>query len=119
MKRGGQLRPVSLKRLREKPARDAVIEEVVFRDGPGCYAFRQINARYQVAVQLGWPLTCWHPTSGRLDAHEIVPRSTWPGGHLVASNVRMVCRRHHEWIDRHLITAATLGLHGYSWERDG
>lgn len=112
------LRQVSSKRRAEKAAREAVIAGVIFRDGPGCYAFVQINARRQAAIEHGWPLECWHPNRERLDAHEIIPRSAWPGGHLVLSNVRMVCRRHHEWIDHHLITAATLGLHGYSWERE-
>jgi hypothetical protein len=123
MKRGGYLhrrtplRRVSPRRLSEKAARAAVIEAVLLRDGPGCYAFRQISYRHETAVACGWPLTCAHPNGKQLDAHEVIPRSVWPGGHLVISNVRMVCRRHHEWIDAHEITASTLGLHGFSWER--
>lgn len=124
MKRGGPLRrrtplrQVSLKRIGERPQRQAVIREVMFRDGPGCYASKVILARMEAALEHGWPTTCWHPPGETLlDAHEVIQRSVRPGGHLEADNVRMVCRRHHEWIDAHQVTAATLGLHGYSYDR--
>ncbi len=127
MKRGGwlrrltpleartRLRPVSVKRLRERPIRATVRSLVIERDGSGCYAGQVINRRRATAITSGWPMTC----AGILDVHEVIPRSAWPGGHLVVSNCRLVCRKHHDWIDAHEITAATLGLHGYSWERPG
>lgn len=123
MKRGGPLRrrtplrQVSRKRRDEKSARDAVRAEVTARDGAGCHALRVLDNRRAAAAQHHWPLTCWHPSGLDLDLHERIPRSAWPGGQLVASNVMLVCRRHHEWIDAHETTAATLGLHGYSWDR--
>lgn len=127
MKRGGwlrrltplqtrtRLRPVSAKRLREAPTRASVCRQVDARDGLGCYAGMVINRRRATAIASGWPTTC----AGKIDHHEVIPRSAWPGSHLVVSNVRRVCRKHHDWIDAHEITAATLGLHGYSWERPG
>jgi hypothetical protein len=54
---------------------------------------------------------------GRLDPHEVIPRSAWPGGKLVLDNVLIVCRMHHDWIGDHPVAAQSLGLHGFSWER--
>jgi hypothetical protein len=119
MKRGGYLarrtpmRRISVKRRREESKRAAACREVDERDGLGCYAFLVINKRRATAIAHGWPITC----AGTVDHHEVIPRSAWPGGHLIASNIRRVCRRHHDWIDAHEITAATLGLHGYSHQR--
>jgi hypothetical protein len=115
LKRGGPLRVMSLKRLRERPQREAVIAEVIARDGPGCYAQRVLVARLDAALENGWPLTCAHPPGKRYDAHEIQTRARRPGAHLDASNVRLVCRKHHDWIDTHQITATTLGLLRPSW----
>lgn len=55
--------------------------------------------------------------SVELDVHEIIPRSAWPDGELVADNCVLVCRSHHIWIDYHPEPAHAMGLHGYSWER--
>lgn len=112
MKRGGPLRRVSQKRLDEHAQRLAVIEEVRERDGNRCYAEKVISRYPAVAADRDWPRFC----GGRLDAHEIIQRSVRPGGHLEPANVRLVCRIHHEWIDRFQITAKTLGLSANSWE---
>lgn len=55
--------------------------------------------------------------AGELDVHEVIPRSAWPGGHLVLSNVKVCCRAHHRYIGEHQNEAHALGLHGWSWER--
>lgn len=54
---------------------------------------------------------------GPLDVHEIIPRSAWPGGQYVLTNVLLVCRRHHDWIGNFPEAAHEIGLHGFSWER--
>jgi hypothetical protein len=105
------VRTQSRKRRGEARLRQAVLEAVVLRDGEGCYASAVIRRRYHDGC--GWPLTC----AGELDGHEIIPRSRWPGGHLVASNIRMCCRRHHDFVHAHPVTATTLGLLAPSWER--
>lgn len=91
----------STKRKGERLARAEVVLAARRRDG-GC-----------VARTLVPDVEC----RGGLDGHERIPRSAWPGGHLVLSNVVTVCRGHHRWIDGHEIEAHALGLHGYSWER--
>lgn len=53
-----------------------------------------------------------------LDAHEIIPRSAWPGGWLEPSNVILACRPgHHDWIGDWPEAAHFVGLHGFSYER--
>lgn len=79
------------------------MELVRARDGDRCSA----------AAVVFW-LPCW----GVLDPHEVVPRSTRPGGHLDPGNVRLVCRGHHEWITDNPLLASSVGLHGWSWETD-
>jgi hypothetical protein len=122
MKRTGRLprrtplRPVSARRLSERASRQAVIDQVIARDGPGCYVLKVLERRRNVAYDYGWPLNCQHPPGRQLDAHEIIQRSVRPGGHLEVANVRMVCRRHHDWIDAHQQTAKTLGLLAMSWD---
>lgn len=98
----------SQKRIDEAPEREAVLAAVVERDGGGCFAHDLVPA-----LRCGSP---WHdrPT---LEGHEVIPRSVWPGGHLVAENVRMVCQNHHDWIGDEPDLAHDVGLHGYSWER--
>lgn len=91
----------SAKRRREAIPRAEVSVQARERDG-GCVARGLIPD---------------HECAGPLDAHERIPRSAWPGGHLVLSNVLTVCRRAHDWIDAHERDAWHLGLHGYSWER--
>lgn len=59
------------------------------------------------------------PCRGRLDPHEIIPRSAWAAGYLVLDNVITVCEHAHRWIDAHPHGAHALGLHGWSWERPG
>jgi len=54
---------------------------------------------------------------GRLDPHEIIPRSAWSEGIYDADNIACICRAHHHWIDNYPNAAHALGLHGYSHER--
>lgn len=93
--------------MAEAPERQAVLDAVAERDGRGCYA-----ADLVTVVRCGTM-----PGRAPLEGHEVIPRSAWPGGHLVAENVRLVCPVHHDWIGDHEREARTLGLHGYSWER--
>ena len=89
------------KRKAERPERARVRAAATARDG-GCVGMR---------------LHIDHDCGGPLDAHEVIPRSAWPKGHLVLDNVVMVCRGLHRMIDADPTLAAKWGLHGYSWER--
>ncbi len=87
------LRPQSKKRRREASARARIRVEALERDG-GC-------------VLRAHP---GHVCRGPLDAHEVVPRSRWVGGHLVLSNVQTLCRQAHTWVHDHPNEARALGL---------
>lgn len=91
----------SQKRRREELARAEVAVAARARDG-GCVARGLVPD---------------HVCAGPLDPHEVIPRSAWPGGHLVLDNVRTLCRAAHEWVHANERAAHRLGLHGYSWER--
>lgn len=93
---------ISDRALAQLPERARVVDAAWERDRGQCQAERLVP-----------DCRC----GGKLDPHEIIPRSAWPGGELVVDNVVMVCRRHHEWIGDHPVEAHRLGLHGYSWER--
>lgn len=99
---------MSTKRLGERAARQAAVLEVIARDGWRCFAVGLLEHRCS-----------FDPRRGGIDAHEVIPRSTWPGGHLAASNIRLVCRVAHEWIGANPAKAHDLGLHGWSWDRPG
>lgn len=103
--RSGRLPAMSSKRMGERDARRAAVAEVARRDGLRCAAVGLLEHR------------CTEQGGHGLDAHEVIPRSTWPGGHLVASNIRLVCRTAHEWIGANPAKAHDLGLHGWSYER--
>lgn len=92
----------SAKRISQKELRDRICELALRRAGYRCEA-----------VELVPHITC----DGRLDVHEVIPRSAWPGGHLVLSNTKALCRAHHTWVGEHQEAAHDLGLHGWSWER--
>lgn len=113
LKRGGRLAPMSPKRRSEARQRREVLIEVARRDGERCWAQVAIAARPDVARHRDWPITC----AGPVDGHEVQTRARRPGGHLDPTNIRLVCRRHHEWIDTHQVTALTLGLLSNSWDR--
>jgi len=105
LKRRTRLRPMSERRKAELSDRRVVVAEVRARD-------RDCQARYI------WPeVVC----RGPLDVHERIPRSAWRGGWLVVGNCLLLCRAHHDEIDRNdetLRRAVSLGLHGYSWEAE-
>lgn len=90
----------SARRKSEVGTRRKVKARVLARDG-GCVGRLRVPA-----------VGCWGP----LDCHEIVPRSVWPGGHLVDANCVTLCRSHHEWVGANLIAADAVGLHGQSWD---
>lgn len=74
-----------------------------------------VHARDHVCQAIG--VIPHHTCAGPLDVDEIIPRSAWPGGHLVGDNCQLLCRRAHDWKGDHPADAHALGLHGYSWER--
>lgn len=101
-RRRGPLPPRSAKRIDEDDERWVVIAEVTRRDGGRC------QARVLVpSVRCG----------GQHDVHELIPRSAWPGGHLIAENCILICRAHHRWVDGNPDAAHAVGLHSYSWAR--
>ena len=102
LRRTGQLPATSKKRRAALPNRAACRETVLIRDSYRCQA-----------ASLVPEVTC----SGQLDVHEIIPRSVWPDGWLVADNCVTVCRGHHTWIGFNPTAAAELGLHKFSWDR--
>lgn len=91
----------SPRRASERELRERLCEVVRRRD-------RTCRAELLVpAVRCGGPL----------DIHEVIPRSAWRDGYLVLSNVRLVCRQHHDWVGANVAAAHRLGLHGFSWDR--
>jgi hypothetical protein len=93
-----RLAPRSAKRIAEAPARRAVVEAVVERDGHWCQAATLVPE-----------VKCW-PSPFAVDADEYALRSARPGGHLDPANVQMLCRAHHDWKHLHPIEAARVGL---------
>ncbi len=101
LKRRTGLRPMSTKRRKEAPLRKAVLQAVTERQGGRCAAAGLL------------PTLC----SGPLDGHEVIARSAWPGGHLVESNIVMLCRCHHTYVTEHPAESERLGLRKPSWKR--
>lgn len=93
-----RLRQVSDKRRREGPARRAVVERVVARDGATC-------SIATLVPEVG----CWGP----LDADERILRGQLKDAHLQDGNVRMICRAHHDWSHLNRIEAADRGIRPY------
>lgn len=125
MKRSGPpLRRVPLRRVgrvgrRRAAVRARVVAEVSERDG-GC-RFEEFLLATATDVLHDVVFSSRHRPpkrcGGRLDRHELIPRSAWPAGELVASNIVVLCRRHHSWVSDNPMLAHVLGLHGFSWER--
>lgn len=113
------MRAQSKKRRAEKTRRDAVVAEATARDR-GCIMAACLRLDVILVAVTEANIPCQpipRECGGPLDAHEVIPRTAWPGGHLVLDNVVMICRRHHDWVGDNLNAAAALGLHGYSWQR--
>lgn len=105
MKRGRPPRPMSDRRRAAIPTRQAVVVAALERDRFTCQA-RALVPEIRCA--------------GRLDPHEIIPRSAWSAGYLDLDNVVTLCRAHHDWTEKHRGQggpAHRVGLHGFSWER--
>jgi hypothetical protein len=103
LKRGTKrVAQMSDRALAQLPERARVVDAAWDRDRGKCQAKRLVPD-----VRCG----------GQLEAHERIPRSAWPGGELVLSNIIMVCHAHHRWIGDHPQAAHDLDLHSYSWER--
>lgn len=112
MRRITPLRNVGRLAAGKRANRQTIVDFVRIRDRVCQFPIRAA-ALTGVAGMMVPVIACWH----ELDVHEIIPRSTWPDGELVADNCILVCRRHHIWIDQHPEAAHAMGLHGYSWER--
>lgn len=95
------LSPMSKRRRGESQERRDVLDRIRRRDRNRCRATDLLRTA---------GLAGWEVCDGPLDGHEIVPRSRWRDGYLVDENVILVCRRHHDWIHAHPVTARTLGL---------
>lgn len=96
------IRRVSKKREARQSERDLIVELAHQRDGHRCQAQPRVPS-----IRCG----------GRLDPHEIIPRSVWRAGIYELANVISVCRRHHDWIDDNPNDAEAVGLHARSWDR--
>lgn len=119
IRRSRRIASRSQRALDQLPLRARVVDAAFERDRGMCKAdyivrtitnctAEQVQAVYQMKL-----IRC----GGRMDPHEIIPRSAWPGGELVVANVVMICRRHHQWVDANPVLAHAVGLHGFSWER--
>lgn len=101
-----RLAPISPNRRRDLKRRAEVMRIVRGRDRD-CRA-TAVSQKYPEL-----PPTC----AGPLDGHELMPRSAWKAGWLDPSNVILLCRKHHDWVHAHPVTAVTLGLLSPSWHR--
>lgn len=106
MKRGGELKRTPLARIgrrakKDAPARAEVIRIVRERDLICKFGF------YADSHVMNAAGTC----SGRLDVHEIVPRSVWPDSKLHAEGCALLCRKHHAWLDDNRKVAEQIGLY--------
>ena len=98
------LRRISDKKRAEEAER-RVVCEIVRRRDVYCQA-RDVWPE----VRCRWPL----------DVHERIPRSLWRAGYLEPDNCLLICRAHHDELERNdetLRRAHDLGLYGYSHER--
>lgn len=104
MRRGRPLRHISEKRLARLAERERAVDEAFYRHHHRCVLATMVPEV---------------PCRGKLDAHEIMPRSAWAEGIYDVDNIVPVCRAHHDWIDAHEPEAHAYGVHAYSWEREG
>lgn len=114
-----------MKAMKKRTRRREVVEYVERRDRV-CQAVGRIdnalNPRLDMSAMdsVRDDLLATNPPracGGKLDVHEVIPRSAWAAGQYEESNCLLVCRRHHDWIDDNPEMAHVLGLHGFSWER--
>lgn len=124
LKRGRRRIPSrSEKALAKLPERARVVDEAFDRDRGQCRAVilvrEHLMGRSPATPDVDEVMLALRAIScrGRLDPHEIIPRSAWAAGELVVENVVMICRRHHDWVGDFPDAAHAVGLHGYSWER--
>ena len=97
-----RIAPRSAKRIAEAPKRRAVKSLAMLRADGRCEARDVLD----------------HDCEGPLDAHELIPRSEYPGGHLDQRNVIIICRVAHDWVHDHPKDAYRVGLLKHSWERN-
>lgn len=108
------LRRVSRKRQALQPAYNEFRQTILERDG-GCQFWDKAWFSpfvEPVASLVGCPQWC----SGSLVVHHIIPRSVWPSGLMVESNVVTLCAGHHGWVHDNEAKAHTIGLHGYGYQ---
>lgn len=119
IRRSRRITDRSQRALDQLPLRASVVDAAFERDRGLCRAdyiirtMRVENDEQARALYMLKLIRC----GGRMDPHEIIPRSAWPGGELVVANVVTICRRHHQWVDANPVLAHAVGLHGFSWER--
>jgi hypothetical protein len=92
-------------------ARSVVVERVHQRDNERCQFPEYLSRHCHLLTDAQFHECCRNPCLGQLDCHEIVPRSVWPDGDLEESNVVLLCRSDHTWIDSHRDIAEIIGLY--------
>lgn len=108
------LRRVSRKRQAAQPAYNEFRQTILERD-VGCMFWHHAWEGpfvEPVASLVGCPQWC----SGSLVVHHIIPRSVWPSGLMVESNVITLCAGHHGWVHDNEAKAHTISLHGYGYQ---
>ena len=99
-----RLKPVSEKKLAERPARAACVAVVLERDG-GC-VFRRYLAKHGVTpAKIFAPAEC----GGGFEAHEPAKRSQGADS-TNPDECICLCRTHHRWVHDHPAAATILGL---------
>lgn len=119
IRRSRRIASRSQRALDQLPLRASVVDAAFERDRGMCRADLIARTILDASEEKAQALTAIKNIrcGGRMDPHEIIPRSAWPGGELVVANVVMICRRHHQWVDANPVLAHAVGLHGFSWER--
>lgn len=80
-----------------------VKQQVALRDGLACWAGSH---------GVGMIVACgsWRPDRPTLELHEVVKRSRWRGGAIVASNVILLCQNHHDLTESEPAYCTAVGL---------
>jgi hypothetical protein len=113
VKRGGPLKRTPLARIgrraKAKASLRATTVNLVRRRDVRCqFVYWVMQAKLDRRIdQLEEPLSC----SPILDVHELMARSKMRDAELDPDNCVLLCRAHHEWLDRHRDQAQAIGLY--------